>query len=256
MKSSLDEWDYLEYDEVDRSDELDNSLDHSRFQHESYHSAKAIQKQVRDIAKQRRQDTAENEPGQSDLDVSFEGASKVVPIDLYNHLAWLIHDATFEMGPDGRVSLSKKQHEQVLNVSQDIIAAMSSTPTPKQVGIALHIIKQTRSKETVTLLNRFGICAGYNVAQRYITSMAMRAEDQLSSNGLFIPENIEHGLFTHFAFDNLDFHENNMDGNTTHGTTHIIYQYQNPSDASTSDMSVTIALKKGRSPIHRSTTAI
>lgn len=127
LKSSLDEWDYLEYDEVDRSDDLDNSLDHSRFQHESYHSAKAIQKQVRDTAKQRRQDTAENESGESDLDISFEGASKVVPIDLYNHLAWLIHDATFEMGPDGRVSLSKKQHEQVLNVSQDIIAAMSST---------------------------------------------------------------------------------------------------------------------------------
>ena len=52
--------------------------------------------------------------------------------------------------------------------------------------------------------------------------MALRAEDQVLDQGLFIPENIKHGLFTHFAFDNLDFHENNVDGKTTHGTTLII----------------------------------
>ena len=91
-----------------------------------------------------------------DLDVSYEEASEIVPNDLYNHLAWIIHGTPFEVGPKARVSLSQKQHEQVLNIGQDIISAMSSIPTPKQVGIALHIIKQTHSKETVTLLNRFG----------------------------------------------------------------------------------------------------
>ena len=39
------------------------------------------------------------------------------------------------------------------------------------------------------------------------------------------------GVFTQFAVDNLDFHENSLDGKTTHGTTHILYQYQ--SDPST-----------------------
>ena len=142
--------------------------------------------------------------------------------------------------------MSKKQHEEVLNISQDIIAAISSTPTPKQIGIALHIVKQTRSKDTVTLLNRFGHCISYYDAQRYISSMALRAEDQLLSNGCFIPQTIKSELFTHFAFDNFDFHESNLDGKTTHGTTHIIYQYQDPAAMNTPYLSFTIPLKKGR----------
>ena len=181
-----------------------------------------------------------------DLDVSYEEASEIVPNDLYNHLAWIIHGTPFEVGPKARVSLSQKQHEQVLNIGQDIISAMSSIPTPKQVGIALHIIKQTRSKETVTLLNRFGNSISYYDAQRYITSMALRAEDQVLDQGFFIPENIKHGLFTHFAFDNLDFHENNVDGKTTHGTTHIIYQYQ--PDASGASVTMKVPLQKPRKP--------
>ena len=102
-----------------------------------------------------------------------------------------MHCVTYEIEPDGRVALSKKQHEEVLNISQDTIAAISSTPTPKQVAIALHIVKQTQSKDTVTLLNRFGHCISYYDAQRYISSMVLRAEDQLLSNGCFIPQNIK-----------------------------------------------------------------
>ena len=135
LKSSLDERKYLECDEVDQNDNnLGNSIDHINFLCQSYHSAEVIQKQVKDIEKQRRQDTSHNDNGKSRLNVSLEGASQLVPNDLYNHLAWLMHCVTYEIERDGSVALSKKQHEEVLNISQDIIAAISSTPTPKQMG--------------------------------------------------------------------------------------------------------------------------
>ena len=153
----------------------------------------------------------------------------------------MIFDEDFEIGGDGRVPLSGRQHEQVLNVCQDIMSSMSSIPTPKHVGMALHVIKQTRSKETVTLLNRFGNSISYYDAQRYITSMALSAEQRQRDNGFFIPDNIRPGLFTHFAFDNLDFQESSLDGKTTHGTTHIIYQCQ-PDQPSLSEANTTMSV--------------
>ena len=193
----------------------------------------------------RPQDEADD-AGNLDLDISYQAAKKLVPMDLYNHLSWMLHDVPFDVGPDGCVPPSQKQHEQVLNIGQDVIAGMSTIPTPKQVGTALHIMKQTRSKDTVTLLNRFGNGIGYHDAQRYISTMASRAEGQLQEKGYFIPENISQGFFTHFAIDNLDFHENTVDGKTTHGTTHIIYQYRPISDDSTHARSLPVPLNKSR----------
>ena len=55
--------------------------------------------------------------------------------------------------------------------------------------------------------------------------MACQVDDQLETNGYFIPKCLSTGRFTHFAIDNLDFDDSGNDGVTTHGTTHIIYQY-------------------------------
>ena len=85
----------------------------------------------------------------------------------------------------------------------------------------MHLIKQSHSKDTVTLLNRFGNCVSYQDMQRYITTMANEVTDQEETLGFFVPSNLVVGLFTQFAMDNLDFHENSLDGKTTHGTTHI-----------------------------------
>ena len=43
----------------------------------------------------------------------------------------------------------------------DITNAVTKMPTPKHVGIALHVLKETRSKDIVTMLNRFGNCISY-----------------------------------------------------------------------------------------------
>ena len=144
----------------------------------------------------------------------------------------MLSDTEYDMGQDGRVQLEDRQHEKVLNLAQDICSSIANTPTPKQIGVAMHLIKQSRSKDTVTLSNRFGNCVSYQETQRYITTMANEVTDQEETLGFFVPSNLVVGSFTQFAMDNLDFHENSLAGKTTHGTTHIVYQYQDEPSAS------------------------
>ena len=97
-------------------------------------------------------------------------------------------------------------------------------PPPKHTGIALHLLKETRSKDIVTMLNRFGNCISYTEAQRYINTIAVVSDKQVERDGVFIPESVKSGHFTQFAIDTLDFHEKGM-GKTLHATTENIYQY-------------------------------
>ena len=98
---------------------------------------------------------------------------------------------------------------------------------PKHVGIAVHILRQTRSRDLVTTLNRFGHCVSYIAAQRYITAMANKIEADTVLHGIFIPADLKNGVFFRCAFDNLDFAENTKDGLTTHATSHMFDQYNN-----------------------------
>lgn len=110
----------------------------------------------------------------------------------------------------------------------------------------MHILKETKSKLTVSLLNRFGNSISYKEAQRYIRTMAMAVEEQTTRDGAFIPTNLKVGRFTQFAFDNLDFQEYTKDGRTLHGTTHVIFQYKNPDEDPTP--TVNLPLLKTRQP--------
>lgn len=156
----------------------------------------------------------------------YTEASRKVSCDLYNHLTWLITDASTGTGDDGRVSVTPKHLEQVLNLAQDVCQAVAGIPTQKYIGTALHILKETRSKATVTLLNRFANSISYQDAQRYIATMA-KSVDELTSEdgGVFIPTELKAGRFTQFSFDNLDFQQFTKDGRTLHGTAHTIFQY-------------------------------
>lgn len=179
------------------------------------------------------------------LEFSYSSASKCIPDSLYNHVAWLVTNSDPEVDKSGRVLLDKPTHEKVLNLSQDIAAQVSNIPTPKQVGLALHILKETRSKRTVTMLNRFGNTISYDDAQRYITTVAQSVEEQTEQDGFFTPINLEAGRFTHCAIDNLDFHEHTIDGTTLHATTIIFYQYVGEYDNS-EQTKVQLPINKGR----------
>ena len=63
----------------------------------------------------------------------------------------MITDASPELGEDGQVKVTPKQQEQVLNLAQDVCQAVVKIPTPKHIGTALHILKETRGKSTLSL---------------------------------------------------------------------------------------------------------
>lgn len=142
-------------------------------------------------------DMDSNDTQSSNVEFSYEAASKCIPDSLYNHVAWLVTDASPDVCDSGRVQVDQTTHEKILNLSQDIAAQVSKIPTPKQVGLSLHILKETRSKRTVTMLNRFGNAISYDDAQRYMTSMAQSVEEQTERVGFFVPANLKPGQFTH-----------------------------------------------------------
>ena len=109
------------------------------------------------------------------------------------------------------VHVSQRQQEQILNLAQDISHSVGCIPTSKHISTALHILEETRSKTTLTLLNSWQLyqiprCqkVHYNYGKRYIATMAKSVNEQ---NGVFIPTHLKPGRFTQFAFDNLDFQE-------------------------------------------------
>ena len=87
----------------------------------------------------------------------------------------------------------------------------------------MHILKSTRSKNLVTMMNRFGNCASYNTVQRYLTTVANDASEREERDGLFIPTNIVLGQFLQCALDNLNFRSETEDGGSLDATTNIIY---------------------------------
>jgi hypothetical protein len=177
-------------DEEEYAEESDDEMPQDDTMVSAYHTARRIRMELQEQSKTEKQalkaaqeartseHEGEHEGISPQMQISYSEASDRVSNNLYNLSAWLITDLPPEVGDDGRVHVSPQQHEQVLNLAQDVCKAVAGIPTPKHVGTALHILKETRSKATVTLLNRFGNCISYQDAQRYITTMA-EAVDEL-----------------------------------------------------------------------------
>ena len=124
-----------------------------------------------------------------------------------------------------KVDLPKGDEEKVLNLAQDVIGVVSRQTLPKHVGIALHILKETCSKNLVMMLNKFGNSISYSSAQRYITTFANDVSKQEQKDGVFIPTNIVPCQFTQYTLGNLNFHSETEDGGSLDATTNIIYQH-------------------------------
>ena len=71
------------------------------------------------------------------------------PMSLYSRVVWLVTD----MDPCTKSYTSKRTK------SQDLMAKVTGLPMPKQVGLAIHVIKQTRCKDLVNFY--------YDQAQRF-----------------------------------------------------------------------------------------
>ena len=91
---------------------------------------------------------------------------------------------------------------------------------PKNVALALPLKSSLRSKEYITLLNRFGDCISYDDALRVETAWGnnvLSDEDGYAT----IPSNIQEGLFFQAASDNGDYCQ---EYNSFHITNTILYQ--------------------------------
>lgn len=204
----------------------------------SYRAAKHLRHEVKAAAKEEHNrlkylqvvPSKDNKKFEPSLEISHDCTLNRDGNNLYNHTAWMLTDASPELKCNGRVELNSKQHEQVFNLSQYICSAVCGIPTPKHVGTTLHVPKQTRSNETLTLLNRFGYNISYQDAHRYVTTIAETTDEQTQKDGFLTASNIKAGHFTQYAIDSLDFQENTKDGSTMHGTMHDIYQYPKPDE--------------------------
>ena len=117
-------------------------------------------------------------------------------------------------------------HRFILSLAQDIMYACGkSIVTPKHMGLAVTMKHITGSKDVITILNRFGHCVSYEEVIRFDTMCANKQLHDSEHNGVIVPSNILSGSFIQAAADNLDFHEDTLDGkHTTHATTLVPYQ--------------------------------
>ena len=231
----------------DYKDDDTTEDDYLNINNQLYTSAKCLRNQIRNIAKKQRAtkiNAVEPYTPFNGIDVSNDGALSQIPNDLYNYLGWLLSDTELTFRDDGKLQIADNIHEKVINLAQDIMFNTAYVALPKHVGLALHLLKEARAKSLITILNRLGNAISYADAQRYVTTAANEVDQQIESDGFFIPTNLKHGCFIQSALDNLDFSENTKDGTTTHATTHIVYQYSNEPDQQTP--SVRVALRKDR----------
>lgn len=115
----------------------------------------------------------------------------------------------------------------ILMVGQDVVhcASRSRVKLPKHVSLAIAVRHLTGSKQLITLLNRMGHCLSYEDVEVIDTGLANEVLAMSEGNRCLIPSNILPGVLMHAAVDNNDINEETLDGkNTTHATTHVIYQ--------------------------------
>ena len=65
------------------------------------------------------------------------------------------------------MTLTASEHEKVLNISQDIMLCVTKVQMLKQIGLAQTVLRQTRSRDVVTFLNRTGHSISYHEAKIY-----------------------------------------------------------------------------------------
>ncbi|GFR98059.1 hypothetical protein ElyMa_004491500 [Elysia marginata] len=106
---------------------------------------------------------------------------KLLPVDLYNMQSWIMSDSDdFELDNNGRVLVNESVKQKALSISQDIMSASARMNMPKNTALALHVLKQTRSKDTVIMLNRFGHTISYDDAQRHITTELDKVDESIA----------------------------------------------------------------------------
>ena len=127
----------------------------------------------------------------------------------------------------------------VCSIAQDIIFGVSNGTklTPKHIGLGLALHQATRSEMLVNLFHSANHTVGINTIRRKDNSITNNILERYIENGcVYIPNNIEQGVFAHFSCDNIDVLESTLDGrNTFHSTQMVVWQRKS-SDESTGSL--------------------
>lgn len=108
------------------------------------HSPYKLQSNVYNFAKYLRADLIASCTQQDTVTITKECASNIIPNSLYNLFSWILTEKEVTFDKYGKVLLEGKLEEKVLNICQDFLFALTGLKTPKHVGLAVYVLKNTR----------------------------------------------------------------------------------------------------------------
>ena len=112
-----------------------------------YLSSKHLRRKMKDVAQKKDADreTIDGPHNEDALEITIAAAEHQVglPVELYNHIAWMLTDIDYTTG---KLALPTKTLDLVLSICQNLVSNATKLPMPKHVGLAGHILRQTRSR--------------------------------------------------------------------------------------------------------------
>jgi hypothetical protein len=143
----------------------------------------------------------------------------MVPIPLYNFLAWVL-GMTDDPGFDDHAKVTGEENAKFLSLAQDIIYVSHAgrKPTPKHLALSMTIRQMTGSSGLLKFIHGFWHCASHSTTLRHDTALT---ELNLQSSTV-VPKEILPNKHTTLILDNDDFQEESK--SSTHITNGIAEQ--------------------------------
>ena len=99
------------------------------------------------------------------------------------------------------------------------------TPLSIYIGIKLYVM--TRKESIIDMLHEQGLCISYKRLRTLSTDLANSAIAHFKHVGVVVPRQVMHGVFTTFAFDNIDHNPGATTSRSSfHGTCISLLQFQ------------------------------
>ncbi|XP_070548995.1 uncharacterized protein [Ptychodera flava] len=178
-------------------------------------------------------------------DLTIEQSRRIVPIKLFNFLAWCTGTSQDFLTSE-RVDVPSAVENRLLSVCQDLIflSSRGRKVTPKHLSLGMAVRHLTGSSSLIGLLNGLGHCVSHSSVLEHDTALALQ---QLHSDGL--PPGFCQEVFTTLVWDNNDFGEETISGKgTTHNTNGIIIQRNtgDEADSTAVNLSTAVAITKSK----------
>ena len=164
------------------------------------------------------------------MDITLEASLDVVPVNLFNFLAWSL-GLSEDPCLDKHVFVEQKHARKILSIAQDMVYLSSNgrKQTPKSIALGMATRQISGSTKMVSLLNGLGHSVSLHVVNAHETALAkLNLSEDVS-----IPKGVYQDQFTTLVWDNIDFgEETRSGGGTTHVANGIIIQTVDGEDSS------------------------